>query len=281
MFVSGFVDRLKSKGAGSGKRGKKAAKDPNKPKRPASAFFVFMEEFRKQYKEEHPDNKSVSAVGKAGVEKWKSMAEVEKAPYVEKAEKRKTEYNKKMQAYNLNNNISPFIYLLLFTVISFFGRDLYIWVLMEKHSWLHVGFIFFSILITNLNMAVEAIQAIGNLARGLRTHFSGSSHFLLPILLVEGLQDLDQSVEIFIRLPCAVLGWNEKNVQVQQQVIEVVTYLASSATRFPKKCVVLCLLGDEETYESHIEHYSAPEEHVESAVEISRLVLFEFFVLDI
>ncbi|XVF35775.1 hypothetical protein REPUB_Repub18cG0175400 [Reevesia pubescens] len=67
---------LKSKGAGSGKRGKKAAKDPNKPKRPASAFFVFMEEFRRQYKEEHPDNKSVSAVGKAGVEKWKSMAEV-------------------------------------------------------------------------------------------------------------------------------------------------------------------------------------------------------------
>ncbi|XVF35774.1 hypothetical protein REPUB_Repub18cG0175300 [Reevesia pubescens] len=69
-------NKLKSKGSGSGKRGKKAAKDPNKPKRPASAFFVFMEEFRRQYKEEHPDNKSVSAVGKAGVEKWKSMAEV-------------------------------------------------------------------------------------------------------------------------------------------------------------------------------------------------------------
>ncbi|XVF23003.1 hypothetical protein REPUB_Repub13aG0000300 [Reevesia pubescens] len=60
---------------------------------------------------------------------------------------------------------------------------------------------------------------------------------------VEGLQDLDQSVEIFIRLLCAIPGWNEKNVQVQQQVIEVVTYLASSATKFPKKCVVLCLLG--------------------------------------
>lgn len=60
---------------------------------------------------------------------------------------------------------------------------------------------------------------------------------------VEGLQDLDQSVEIFIRLLCAIPGWNEKNVQVQQQVIEVVTYLASTATKFPKKCVVLCLLG--------------------------------------
>ncbi|XP_052627124.1 HMG1/2-like protein [Lactuca sativa] len=70
----------------------KAVKDPNKPKRPASAFFVFMEDFRKQFKEDHPDNKSVAAVsdlpfcllsskllklcfkysvGKAGGAKWK------------------------------------------------------------------------------------------------------------------------------------------------------------------------------------------------------------------
>ncbi|GMI81930.1 MICROTUBULE ORGANIZATION 1 [Hibiscus trionum] len=60
---------------------------------------------------------------------------------------------------------------------------------------------------------------------------------------VEGLQDLDKSVEILVYLLCALPGWNEKNVQVQQQVIEVITYLASSATKFPKKCVVLCLLG--------------------------------------
>ncbi|KAF9673107.1 hypothetical protein SADUNF_Sadunf11G0114300 [Salix dunnii] len=60
---------------------------------------------------------------------------------------------------------------------------------------------------------------------------------------VEGLQNLDQSVEILIRLLCAIPGWNEKNVQVQQQVIEVIAYLASTASKFPKKCVVLCLLG--------------------------------------
>ncbi|EEF28119.1 microtubule associated protein xmap215, putative [Ricinus communis] len=63
---------------------------------------------------------------------------------------------------------------------------------------------------------------------------------------VEGLQGLDQSVEILIRLLCAIPGWNEKNVQVQQQMIEVITYLASTATKFPKKCVVLCLLGTSE-----------------------------------
>ncbi|KAL7231300.1 hypothetical protein ACSBR2_009547 [Camellia fascicularis] len=70
------------RGAPSEKAGKKpaakkgkAAKDPNKPKRPASAFFVFMEEFRKTYKEKHPNNKFVAAVGKAGGDKWKSLSE--------------------------------------------------------------------------------------------------------------------------------------------------------------------------------------------------------------
>ncbi|KAA8535371.1 hypothetical protein F0562_030374 [Nyssa sinensis] len=37
--------------------------------------FKIMEEFRKQYKEKHPDNKSVSVVGKAGGDKWKSLSE--------------------------------------------------------------------------------------------------------------------------------------------------------------------------------------------------------------
>nr|XP_043612674.1 HMG1/2-like protein [Erigeron canadensis] len=84
------------KGGGKGK----AAKDPNKPKRPASAFFVFMEDFRKQFKEENPDNNLVSAVSKAGGAKWKEMSDAEKAPFVAKAAKRKTEYTKNMKAYN-------------------------------------------------------------------------------------------------------------------------------------------------------------------------------------
>ncbi|MCD7448707.1 HMG1/2-like protein [Datura stramonium] len=82
------------------KKAKNAAKDPNKPKRPPSAFFVFMEEFRKTYKEKHPNNKSVAVVGKAGGDKWKQMSDAEKAPYQAKAEKRKAEYQKSMDAYN-------------------------------------------------------------------------------------------------------------------------------------------------------------------------------------
>ncbi|OMO86523.1 hypothetical protein CCACVL1_09575 [Corchorus capsularis] len=79
---------------------KLAKKDPNKPKRPPTAFFVFLEEFRKIYKQEHPKVKAVSAVGKAGGEKWKSLSAAEKAPYEAKAAKRKSEYEKLMAAYN-------------------------------------------------------------------------------------------------------------------------------------------------------------------------------------
>ncbi|KAL8523748.1 hypothetical protein ACS0TY_013642 [Phlomoides rotata] len=81
------------------KKEKKAAKDPNKPKRPLSAFFVFMDDFRKKYKEENPNNKSVALVGKAGGAKWKSMSDEEKTPFVATAEKRKEEYEKKMEDY--------------------------------------------------------------------------------------------------------------------------------------------------------------------------------------
>ncbi|KAI0519378.1 hypothetical protein KFK09_006824 [Dendrobium nobile] len=60
---------------------------------------------------------------------------------------------------------------------------------------------------------------------------------------VENIGELDSTAELLIRLLCAVPGWAEKNVQVQQQVIEVITYVASTVKRFPKKCVVLCLPG--------------------------------------
>ncbi|XP_022944518.1 high mobility group B protein 3-like [Cucurbita moschata] len=59
-------------------------KDQNAPKRPATVFFIFMEEFRKTFKEKFPDGKAGPAVGKAGGEKWKSLSDAEKAPCAEK-----------------------------------------------------------------------------------------------------------------------------------------------------------------------------------------------------
>ncbi|GER55809.1 high mobility group B1 [Striga asiatica] len=109
------------------KKGTKVKKDPNKPKRPPSAFFVFLEEFRKTFKKENPNVKAVSAVGKAGGEKWKSLSAAvsaihveylplgeillpkiasEKAPYEAKAAKKKAEYEKLMNAYNKKQDSS-------------------------------------------------------------------------------------------------------------------------------------------------------------------------------
>ncbi|GMP66871.1 hypothetical protein CsSME_00027053 [Camellia sinensis var. sinensis] len=88
------------------KKEKANKKNSGAPKRPSSAFFVFMDEFRKSFKENFPDNKSVSVVGKAGGVKWKEMSESEKAPYVAKAMKKKAEYEKAMEEFNskLNGN---------------------------------------------------------------------------------------------------------------------------------------------------------------------------------
>ncbi|XWS59952.1 hypothetical protein CRYUN_Cryun08bG0166400 [Craigia yunnanensis] len=85
---------------GKAKKERKAKKDPNRPKRPPSAFFVFLEEFRATFKREHPNVKAVSAVGKAAGEKWKSMSVDEKSVYEAKAAKRKTDYEKQMNHYN-------------------------------------------------------------------------------------------------------------------------------------------------------------------------------------
>ncbi|XP_060194248.1 HMG1/2-like protein [Lycium barbarum] len=77
----------------------RSIKDPNKPKRPATSFFVFMEEFRKQFKEKYPNNKSVAAEGIAGGDKWKQFSDAEKAPFVAEAKKRLVEYHKNKDAY--------------------------------------------------------------------------------------------------------------------------------------------------------------------------------------
>ncbi|XP_022641535.1 high mobility group B protein 7 isoform X2 [Vigna radiata var. radiata] len=64
-------------------KGKKV-KDPNKPKRPPTAFFVFLDEFRKTFKEANPDSKDVKR---------------DKKPYLDKVAELKAEYEKAMESY--------------------------------------------------------------------------------------------------------------------------------------------------------------------------------------
>ncbi|KAL7000131.1 HMG1/2-like protein [Sarracenia purpurea var. burkii] len=52
----------KRKAGANAKKEKASKKNSGAPKRPPSAFFVFMEDFRKTFKENFPYNKAVSAV---------------------------------------------------------------------------------------------------------------------------------------------------------------------------------------------------------------------------
>ncbi|KAH7441686.1 hypothetical protein KP509_03G049000 [Ceratopteris richardii] len=87
------------------KKERKAKMDPNKPKRPPTAFFIYLEEFRKAFKEEHPDVKGVAVVGKACGDKWKEMTDDEKAPYVAKANQKREEYEKALSSYNQKQTV--------------------------------------------------------------------------------------------------------------------------------------------------------------------------------
>lgn len=73
-------------------RRQKKERDPSELKRPQSAYFFFLADFRLKFKKEHPENTSVAVVGKAAGEEWKRMPAEEKAPYVEMSAASKAEY---------------------------------------------------------------------------------------------------------------------------------------------------------------------------------------------
>ncbi|KAL9341324.1 hypothetical protein Peur_067543 [Populus x canadensis] len=81
----------------------KKGRDPNAPKRPLTAFFLFMDDFRKEYKEANPDSKDVKKVAKEGGVRWKSMTDEEKKQYVDKAAELKAETDKALENDNAEN----------------------------------------------------------------------------------------------------------------------------------------------------------------------------------
>jgi len=81
------------------KKGTKAAKDPNAPKRAMSAYFVWMGENRAKIIAEHKlDSSKVAEVAKKAGEIWGSMTDAQKAPFTAKAEKDKARYAQEMAA---------------------------------------------------------------------------------------------------------------------------------------------------------------------------------------
>ena len=71
---------------------KRKTKDPNAIKKPKTAFFLFMDEFRARYKHENPENKSVTNVSKAGGAEWRELGTAEKKVYQEKATELKNKW---------------------------------------------------------------------------------------------------------------------------------------------------------------------------------------------
>ncbi|XP_039146808.1 HMG1/2-like protein [Dioscorea cayenensis subsp. rotundata] len=61
----------------------KKSKNPNLPKCLPIAFFLFMDDFRKEYKATNPCSKSVAVAAKEDGERWKSMSDEEKNVYVD------------------------------------------------------------------------------------------------------------------------------------------------------------------------------------------------------
>ncbi|XP_042067811.1 high mobility group B protein 14-like [Salvia splendens] len=73
---------------------KKVSKiDAMKPKKPPTAFFYFMEDFRKEYRDANPDIKSMRDIGKACGEKWKTMTYEEKVKYYDIATEKRAEFD--------------------------------------------------------------------------------------------------------------------------------------------------------------------------------------------
>ncbi|PON31479.1 High mobility group box domain containing protein [Parasponia andersonii] len=73
--------------------------DAKKPKKPPTAFFYFLEDFRKEFQEQNPDVKSMRHVGKACGEKWKTMTYEEKVQYYDIATEKRAEFDSAMAEY--------------------------------------------------------------------------------------------------------------------------------------------------------------------------------------
>ncbi|KAL6845382.1 hypothetical protein ACP4OV_024877 [Aristida adscensionis] len=74
--------------------------DPRAPKKPPTAFFYFMEDFRKTFQQENPSVKSMQEIGKACGLKWNAMTFEEKVKYYDLATEKRAEFEKAMAEYN-------------------------------------------------------------------------------------------------------------------------------------------------------------------------------------
>ncbi|KAI9025093.1 high mobility group box domain-containing protein [Phycomyces nitens] len=90
------VSKRNAKVADEGKK-RRTKKDPSAPKRGLSAYMFFSQDQRQQVKEENPEA-TFGSIGKLLGEKWKSMTDEDKKPYIAKAEADKKRYESEKAA---------------------------------------------------------------------------------------------------------------------------------------------------------------------------------------
>ncbi|XP_077403024.1 high mobility group protein B1-like [Vanacampus margaritifer] len=83
---------------------KKKFKDPNAPKRPPSAFFIFCSEYRPKVKGETP-GLTIGDVAKKLGEMWNGTSPENKQPFEKKAAKLKEKYEKDVAAYRAKGKV--------------------------------------------------------------------------------------------------------------------------------------------------------------------------------
>merc|ERR1711939_1284479 len=93
-----YKEFQKKKKALKAKKALKKMKDPNKPKRAPSAYFLFMADVRADLKQEMPEA-SIGEIGKKLGQMWAELAEEKKTAYQEKSAELKKEADAALKAY--------------------------------------------------------------------------------------------------------------------------------------------------------------------------------------
>lgn len=93
-----------SKGGGDDKKGKKkrAKKDANAPKRPQSAYFLWMADNRERIKKENPGI-SITEIAKKGGEEWKLVTD--KSKWEKQNEALMEKYKKDVAEYQVRISV--------------------------------------------------------------------------------------------------------------------------------------------------------------------------------
>lgn len=88
------------------KKGKKAKKDPNAPKRALSAFFWFCNDERNKVKAGLPAGSGVGDVSKECARLWGNLSAAQKSKYEALAAKDKARYEKEIASYRKKQEIA-------------------------------------------------------------------------------------------------------------------------------------------------------------------------------